>query len=166
MKQIVSNTGPLISLEKIPNGFELIRRSYDQIIIPTSVLLELTEGITPEKQSYLEYYQIKDLITVISVGILDNIPEKHYLDIGELEAISLAFKLNYQLLIEEKHGRRIAKKMGLEISGIAGQVMKLFHENKISSIEALSYLEALYQHFRINKIIYEGLKIQILKESK
>ena len=40
-KLIVSNTGPVISLEKLSNGFDFIRKLYDKIILPEEVLKEL-----------------------------------------------------------------------------------------------------------------------------
>lgn len=42
MRQVVCDTGTLISLEKLPNGFALIRQLYDKLLLPTAVLNELT----------------------------------------------------------------------------------------------------------------------------
>ena len=40
-RQIVSDTGLLITLEKLPDGYQFIRKLYDTIIIPPTVLTEL-----------------------------------------------------------------------------------------------------------------------------
>jgi hypothetical protein len=42
--RIVSNTGPLISLEKLRQGYDFIRQLYDTIIIPPGVLDEVAAG--------------------------------------------------------------------------------------------------------------------------
>ena len=42
--RIVSDTGPLISLERMTGGFPFIRRLYDRIIVPPAVLDELGFG--------------------------------------------------------------------------------------------------------------------------
>lgn len=41
---IVSDTGPIISLEKLIEGFDFIRRLYDEILVPPSVLEELCQN--------------------------------------------------------------------------------------------------------------------------
>ncbi len=41
-KIIVSNTGPLISLEKLNDGFSFIRKLYEKILIPQKVLDEVS----------------------------------------------------------------------------------------------------------------------------
>ena len=44
MRQIVSNTGPLISLEKLNQGYDFIRCLYEKLIIPSAVLDEVAAG--------------------------------------------------------------------------------------------------------------------------
>ena len=39
VRRIVSNTGPLISLEKLRQGYAFIRQLYNTIIIPPGVLV-------------------------------------------------------------------------------------------------------------------------------
>ena len=41
---VVSDAGPLISLEKLTDGFEFIRQLYVQIVVPPSVLAEVAQG--------------------------------------------------------------------------------------------------------------------------
>jgi hypothetical protein len=50
------------------------------------------------------------------------------LHVGEAQAIQLARELALPLLIEETVGRRVALGLGLSISGIAGQILKAFHQ--------------------------------------
>ena len=60
-RQIVSNTGPLISLEKMNRGYDFIRRLYTTLIIPPAVLAEVAADQFEVPQAYLEYYEIVDL---------------------------------------------------------------------------------------------------------
>jgi predicted nucleic acid-binding protein len=43
--KIVSDTGPLISLEKLSDGYSFFRLLYAKILIPFSVLEELSVGM-------------------------------------------------------------------------------------------------------------------------
>jgi predicted nucleic acid-binding protein len=55
-QRIVSNTGPLISLEKLSQGYGFIQRLYEKILIPPTVLSEVAEGQFENPQAYLQYY--------------------------------------------------------------------------------------------------------------
>ena len=60
-RRIVSNTGPLISLEKLRQGYDFIRQLYDTIIIPLGVLDEVAEGQFATPQAYLQHYGLVDI---------------------------------------------------------------------------------------------------------
>jgi len=154
---IVSDTGPLISLEKLTDGYCFIRKLYDKIIIPSAVLKEVAEGGYSDPLEYLEAYKIEDLIEIKTVQKISNIPDIERLDKGEKEAISLAHQLNLPLLIEETMGRRIAQSANIHISGIAGQIMKAYKDKIINKKEAKDKLEEMFQAGRINKKIYNSL---------
>ena len=126
MSIIVSNTGPLISLERLSGGFDLLKKLYSRIIIPPAVLQEIsTKYKNPE--DFLFTHQINNFLFVESPHtLLTDIP----LHSGEVEAISLAYERQLPLLIEEHDGRKAAKEKGLQISGIAGQIFKS-HQQKI-----------------------------------
>ncbi len=151
----------VIYLEKILNGYEFIQKRYQQILIPLSVLQELQAGLDESKGDYLDYYQLKGFVEVVAVDHLVDVPSGYVIHRGEHEAISLAVKMQTKLLIEEKDGRDVAQKLGLAISGIAGEVMKCFREGGISKKEALSMLDALFYGCQINRRIYKKLQQQI-----
>ena len=44
VRRTVSNTGPLISLEKLNHGYDFIQRLYEKVIIPPAVLDKFVEG--------------------------------------------------------------------------------------------------------------------------
>jgi predicted nucleic acid-binding protein len=154
---IVSDTGPLITLEKMSDGYDFIRKLYERIIIPSAVLKEVAEGEFSDPLDYLEAYKIEDLIEIKSVQTISNIPEIERLDEGEKEAISLAYQLKLPLLIEETIGRKIAQSANIHISGIAGQIIKAYAGKIIKKKEAKRKLEELFKSGRINRKIYNTL---------
>lgn len=129
MGQIVSNTGPLISLEKLTQGYDFIRRLYDKVLIAPAVLEEVAAGQFATADEYLQHYAISDLIEVRTVSQSQVLPEAERLHEGESQAIQLALELQLPLLIEETIGRRVAQKVGIQISGIAGQIIKAFRQD-------------------------------------
>jgi predicted nucleic acid-binding protein len=79
------------------------------------------------------------------------------LHIGEAQAIQLARELALPLLIEETVGRRVARGLGISISGIAGQIITSFRRGIITAQEARNKLQELFHTGRINRKIYEAL---------
>ena len=156
-RRIVSNTGPLISLEKLQQGYAFIRQLYDTIIISVGVLHEVAEGQFATPHAYLQHYGIVDLIEVQVVSRSEQLPEAARLHIGEAQAIQLVRELALPLLIEETVGRRVAQRLGIPISGIAGQIITAFHRGIITAQEARNKLLELFQAGRVNRKIYEAL---------
>src|SRR5262247_2238719 len=116
-RHIVSNTGLLISLEKLQQGYDFIRLLYDTIIIHPGVLDEVAEGQFATPQAYLQHYGIVDLLEVQAVARSKQLSEVARLHVGEAQAIQLARELALPLLIEETVGRRVAQGLGIAISG-------------------------------------------------
>ncbi len=98
VRRIVSNTGPLISLEKLRQGYDFIRQLYDTILIPPGVLDEVAEGQFAAPHAYLQHYDIVDLIKVQAVSRSEPLPEAARLYVGEAQAIQLARELALPLL--------------------------------------------------------------------
>ena len=82
---------------------------------------------------------------------------------GERQAIQLALELQLPLLIEETVGRRVAQSVGIQISGIAGQILKAFRQDIISATEAHDRLDELFRAGRINRKIYDALLAALSK---
>ncbi|MCB0476464.1 MAG: DUF3368 domain-containing protein [Flavobacteriaceae bacterium] len=79
------------------------------------------------------------------------------LDKGESSAIALAIeKENSLLVIDEKKGRNVAKKMGIKITGILGVIIKAKEIGLIKKITPL--IEKLEKvDFRISKTLKEKI---------
>ena len=99
MRQVVSNTGPLISLEKLSQGYDFIRRLYDTLIITPVVLEAVAAGQFATPDEYLQHYNISDLLEVRRVSQVRKLPEAERLHKGETQAIQLALELQLPLLI-------------------------------------------------------------------
>ena len=154
---VVSDTGPLISLERIENGFVFVRGLFDNIIVPHAVLEEVSRGQFSSTAEYLQNYRIEDLIDVKEPDQTISLPGLNRLHKGEKDAILLARELDLPLLIEETIGRQIAKASNLIISGIAGVVLRAYRENMISLGEAEDKLKELYLGGRVNRVLYNAL---------
>jgi uncharacterized protein len=151
MNRVVSNTGPFISLERIPNGFRLLRLLYDRVLIPDEVLGELAFGLGTPRE-YLEKYDLHDIVAVMGVGADD--PSLAQLDLGEKHAIALALRENLPVLLEDRVARRIAEEKGLRVSGVAGIIKCAFEQNLISSSEAVESLSLLMMSNRLPKKVF------------
>lgn len=161
---VVSDTGPLITLEKLSEGYRFIRILYSKILIPRTVLNELTQGQFVSARAYLEHYGVADLLEIVDVGPGPPLPGIDELEAGERDAIRLALSRRLHLLIEEEAGRQVAQTLGLSISGIAGQVLKALRDGALSIQEAEEKLRELLTAGRINRRIYRGLLEEIQKQ--
>lgn len=116
----VSNTSPLIAL-KHAGVLEKLYLLFQRIIVPPSVMRELS---VKEK----EYFQSLSFLSVEEprdrrlVLVLKTIVDK-----GEAEAITLALEKSNLLIIDDLKGRKVARRLGLEIIGTLGvlKAMKL-----------------------------------------
>ena len=160
MNRVVSNTGPIISLEHLADGFDLLRLLFAQVLIPEQVLQELAYGLgTP--QAYLEKYQLTNLVQVVRVHSPDS--ERAGLDPGETYAITLALQENLPILLEDRMARRLADKKGLKVTGIAGCI-KMAHDRVLITTEkARALLDELYRTHRLPKRIFQAV-VQSLED--
>lgn len=163
-RETASDTGPLITLEKLSDGYRFIRLLYDRILIPCTVLDELVQGQFLSHQAYLEHYGIEDLLEVVETRGDLEVPGVELLDAGERGAIQTALERGLPLLIEEEAGRHCARSLGLQISGIAGQIVKAFRAGLISSREAQDKLRELFEAGRINRKIHATLAATVREE--
>lgn len=60
----VSDSGPFISLESLPGGFDFIHQLYDKIIIPPAVLAEVAAQGFEVPSDYLVAYHLQDWVEI------------------------------------------------------------------------------------------------------
>lgn len=155
---VVSDTSPISGLIPI-NRLELLKDIYKQVFIPQVVYDELlvleTFGFDLSELTTSSWINV---VKASNQSFIDELEKE--LDLGESEAISLAIELNAEtLLIDEKRGRTIAERLGIEIIGLLGVLLEAKELSLISSVKPL--LDNLIDqgNFRVSHSLY----LKILK---
>lgn len=133
---VVSNTSPVLNLA-IVNQLILLRQQFGEISIPEAVLDELkVSEERPGSQVIREaiesgWIQIQQVSHEPLAQLL-----KQTLDQGEAEAIALAVKLRADwTLLDEREGRKTAKSLGLNVTGILGILLRAKQVGEIESLQ-------------------------------
>jgi len=140
---VISDSTPLIHFGTI-NRLDLLRSMYGQIFITGAVHREVvTEGIALGKMdAFLIEKEIGNWIEVVNPkGYVGEICSRHGIHIGEAESILLARELNADLLlINERDGRRAAKKAGIKVKGTIGVISDCIGEHFLTVGAAVGIL--------------------------
>ncbi|MEB3340945.1 DUF3368 domain-containing protein [Okeania sp.] len=107
---IIADSTCLIGLERI-GKIDLLPQIFSQVTIPPEVQKEF--GI---------YYSWLIVKSTQNTGMVNSL--KLWVDDGEAEAITLAYELGYRLIVDDKQARNTAKKLGIEIIGTVGVLIK------------------------------------------
>ena len=111
---VVSDTSPLTALLTIGEA-DLLRSLFDDVVIPEEVKAELLRG-HPSLPLWIRVEPVKNTLETARLYRL--------LDKGEAEAIELAKELHAErLLMDERKGRRVAAKEGVQVIGLLGIVL-------------------------------------------
>lgn len=154
---VIADTTPIITLMKL-NRFDLLEKLFDTVIVPNAVYEELVSNSNylTEAQMVVEcpFLKRREVSDRQSIKILREVVG---LDAGESEAIVLAEEKQADLLIiDERKGRRVAKQMGLKITGTIGILLHAFDYKILSSEEILSCTESLRNsRIRISDSLFE-----------
>lgn len=113
--RIVINASPIIALGKM-GLLDLVRRLPIELITPTQVRQEVETGIKAGHQiefpDWIEVRNLRSGLDPILFGRLDS---------GEAAVIRLALEIECKTVcLDELKGRRIAKEMGLMVTGSLG----------------------------------------------
>ena len=133
---VISDTSAISSLFNI-NKLELLHQLFDKIVIPHAVYQELLALEDAEiditlikKANWLKVQKSTDRLLVEELS--------QALDIGESEAIALAYEIEADLLvIDEKRGREKAKAFGIKTVGLIGVVSQLKKRGYINSVRPI-----------------------------
>lgn len=154
---VISDTTPLISLIKI-EFLDILENMYKKIIIPKAVYDELIINI--DYQSEIDiiqkctFLQTKIVEENLSVSLLQ---KQLKLDLGESEAIVLANSMNADLIIiDERKARRIAKDIGLTVTGTLGVLVEAKQRGLVKELKPL--LDKLIKNeIRISRKLYKDI---------
>jgi len=155
---IVSNTSPLLNLAIIGH-LSLLRQQFGEIWIPPAVIEELrVEEDLPGSHAVREavdlgWLRVKRVEDQALVKIL-----QRDLDDGEAEAIALALQMKAnRVLLDEREGRRVAKSLGLKVTGVLGILLRAKHEGHLPSLqEAMEQLQE-QAGFRIGRELFADI---------
>lgn len=133
--RVVSNSGPLIHLARAGH-FDLLQLLYGRLLIPPSVCQEVTirgRGQAGSRELLTAKWirrrrpRRTDLVAALRV----------FLGRGEAKAIALtAERKGTLLLIDEIHGRRVAREMGILVVGTLGVLLQGYRNNHVPDLEA------------------------------
>ena len=135
---VVSNTSPILNLA-IVNQLILLHQQFGEILIPSAVLGELkVSEERPGSQAIREaissgWIQIREVSNEPLAQLL-----KQTLDRGEAEAIALAIELKADwTLLDEREGRKVAKSLGLKVTGILGVLLRAKQLGELESLQTV-----------------------------
>jgi predicted nucleic acid-binding protein len=145
---IISDTSCLILMDKIQE-LDLLKSLFGQVLT-TPVVAEEFGGVLPD------WIQVKEPQDKKNQLVLET-----SLDRGEASAIALAMEQdNCLLIIDEMKGRKLARQLGLIITGTLGVIVEAKLSGHIPSVRPL--LDKINQtNFRLS----EGLRNAILERA-
>ena len=152
---VVSNTSPLLNLA-IVGRLPLLRQQFGEVWIPPAVIEELrVEADLPGSHAvreamdagWLRVEEVQDQAVVRAL--------RRDLDGGEAEAIALALQMKaIRVLLDEREGRRVAKSLGLKVTGVLGILLHARSEGHLQSLqEAMEELQE-QAGFRIGQELF------------
>lgn len=110
---VVSDTSPLTALIQIGRA-ALLPRLFDRIVIPPAVRTELLR----------EHPALPDWLDIVAPKAIPIEITSARLDLGESEALAVALELHADaVLLDERLGRRVARALGLRVTGLLGTLV-------------------------------------------
>lgn len=122
MPAVVADSSPLVYLARL-GRLDLLRVLHGEVLVPAAVWREVAlEGAHLPEGSALAAASMEGWIRVEHVddSVVYPDPELQDLDDGEREAILLALGMKALLIIDEREGRRVALRLGLQLTGTLG----------------------------------------------
>jgi len=132
---LVADAGPLIALAS-GGLFATVSKLIPKLVVPDAVL---EECLVDPRRADAQAIQI-----ALDNGILERRPTagisaaaslKDQLGRGESAAVALALAIDAAILIDEKHGRRVARHLSLKIVGTGGLLIALTAAGLIPAVQ-------------------------------
>lgn len=142
--KVIVNATPLIALALLER-LDLLRQMFEEVLVPAAVYDEVAfQGAgRPGAMAIAQ----ADWLQVAAPEAVPTIePMLMGLDEGEMQVLLLARERQPDwVLIDERHGRRVAKAMGLPVKGTLGILLAAALAGLLSRSEALEALERLVE---------------------
>ncbi|WP_067517581.1 DUF3368 domain-containing protein [Endozoicomonas ascidiicola] len=144
---IIADSSQLIALALL-NLLPELNSLASKILLPMTVERVCTQNLSLPGAQRIKQAISTQLLTVTQDIDLQQSPElgtiSALIDPGEAQAIAVAQLQQGLLLIDDKAGRRCAKRMGIPITGSLGVILKLKQNGRVSALRPL--LEKLSRH--------------------
>lgn len=152
---IVADTGPLIALARIEQ-LDLLSALFQQVLLTPTVLAECEAR--PDRG---EGRAIRHALTAGRFELLaprDALPVLG-LDPGETSALALALEHDAGVLMDDKAGRAVARRLGIAVIGSVGVLVLAKRNGLLPDVRPL--LEALIEggYFLAPDIVNEALRL-------
>jgi predicted nucleic acid-binding protein len=129
---IIADSSPLISLAII-DMLELLEYYFDEVYVPYAVYKEVSVYDKPFSEKLKQYLKNK-VSTVENINMVSVLNER--IDLGEAEAITLAFEKKADFIIlDDLKARKTAKRNGLNVIGTLGLLLEAKKEGKIEKLK-------------------------------
>ncbi|MDA0867589.1 MAG: DUF3368 domain-containing protein [Cyanobacteria bacterium] len=132
---VVSNTSPILNLAII-GQLNWLRQQFGTIQIPPAVLDELKVDDDRPGSPLIRAALIDGWLQVQPLGDT-KIAQllRQTLDVGEAEAIALALERHAEwILLDERDGRKAAKSLGLQVTGVLGVLLRAKASGEVISL--------------------------------
>lgn len=126
---VVADTSPLIALRRV-DRLHLLKDLFGEVFIPQGVAEELSKGESSivVKEPWIKEKKVKEQLALEILTL--------FLDRGEAEAIILAKEISAdRLIIDEKAGRDIAKRLKIKKIGTLGVLLLAKEEGMIAKVK-------------------------------
>lgn len=136
---VVADTSPLLNLALV-DRLHLIQRQFESLTVPATVRDELLAGDAGREA--LESVLDSEFVAIERPGRDDLVREfRSELDAGESAAIALAIERDATLvLVDEREGRRIARRHGLDVTGVVGICLRAAENGNLDIEQSLDEL--------------------------
>lgn len=131
---IIADSSPLISLATI-DKLELLEDYFDEVYVPYAVYKEVSAYDKPFSEKLKKYLENR-VLNVENQYMVSVLNER--IDLGEAEAITLAFEKKADFIIlDDLKARKTAIRNGLNVIGTLGLLLEAKKEGKITNLKEL-----------------------------
>ena len=159
--RVVSNTSPISNLA-IVGRLDLLQRRYGVVRIPPAVVQELAALSHLAGSQRIKAALSDGWLIVEQPNPASALPMPFPLDAGETSAIALASQIKADvLLIDERPGREAARRVGLAVAGVLGELLhakgagwipNVRDEIRRLRIEAGFFVDASLEQFILSQV--------------